>query len=127
MHLTYLSIEKDAIENYTEDKEKWETPSEEFGQFKRITISNNPLGIPDIDYLKWIPNAMGKEKKNYPISIETDNPLLEPLLVHDNGTLYYRYDDYQHFKKVKKVKKGGKRKSKKSKKSKKRNYSNKNH
>jgi len=95
---------KRSIENYTQDKIKWETPSV-LGQFKPTILTKIGLN----DELKWIPNTIISEgKSNLTEAIGTQNNI----------------DTDKHFKN------GGKRKSrksKKSKKSKKRNYSNKNH
>lgn len=152
---TKLIIEISAIENYTEDKQKWETTSD-LGKFvpdfyvgeevfnkevpSVIKVSDSLINavFPENPntILRWIP-----EKKKKYLSGLKNSPLAEPLLVDEPDIVHFNnnnlvnnnnlgYIPPQYNDNNKQIKNGGKRKSRKSrksKKSKKRNYSNKNH
>jgi hypothetical protein len=127
-----LFIDRSAIQNYTEDKKKWKTPSK-LGQFTPTFFSK--IGFNN--QLEWIPN------KNINISDFNSKKISDAIgqkLVNDgtkagtkknidtaavNNIMTFLGDtNIKHFTK------GGKRKTKnqkKSRKSKKRNQTNKNH
>jgi len=124
-----LVINRSAIENYTEDKIKWKTPSN-LGQFKPTFFTK--IGFNDD--LEWIPNkninisdvspyiiqkTIGQKLVNTATNVKKkiDTDAVNKIMGFLGNT------NSSHFSK------GGKRKTRKnkSKKSKKRNYSNKNH
>jgi hypothetical protein len=130
-----LFIDRSDIENYTEDKQNWKTPSI-LGQLKPTFFTKLRLN----DQLEWIPNKNtnisdynSKNIGNAIAQIRVDDgtatdtkKFIDPAAV--NEIMRFLGDtNIKHYEKGGKRKTKNQKKSRKSRKSKKRNQTNKNH